>query len=236
MTGETAALAELLPTGIHVAEMIGDITEGKLLPDEEREIASAVSRRKQEFAAGRTCARKCLSLCGLPANTPILRGERGQPLWPDGIVGSITHCRGYVGAAATITADFSAIGIDAEPNEPLPAGVLDMIALDEEQRWVQRRDLPMGVHWDRLLFSIKESVYKAWFPLTMRWLGFADARITIRPESGEFQAELLLDPSAGQHEVMPCLHGRFSATDALLVTAIAVPRRPLAAVPSVIVR
>ncbi len=44
--------------------------------------------------------------------------------------------------------------------------------------------LPPGPSWDRLLFSAKESVYKAWFPLTGRWLGFEEAAITINPADG----------------------------------------------------
>ena len=46
--------------------------------------------------------------------------------------------------------------------------------------------------WDRLLFSTKESVYKAWFPLAERWLGFEDARVTIDRDRGSFAARLLV--------------------------------------------
>ena len=54
-----------------------------------------------------------------------------------------------------------------------------------------RADVP-HVHWDRLLFSAKESVYKAWFPLARRWLGFEDAVVMIDPSAGTFQARLLV--------------------------------------------
>ena len=78
-----------------------------------------------------------------------------------------------------------------------------------------------GVSWDRLLFSAKESVYKAWFPLARRWLGFADADVTIDPADGTFEVRLLVPPpeSAG----LPArLHGRWIARDGLLLTAVTV--------------
>jgi 4'-phosphopantetheinyl transferase EntD len=73
---------------------------------------------------------------------------------------------------------------------------------------------------DRLLFSAKESVYKAWFPLTGRWLGFEDADVTITPD-GTFTARVLAEPPP------PCtasFTGRWLASGGLILTAIAVPR------------
>jgi 4'-phosphopantetheinyl transferase EntD len=67
---------------------------------------------------------------------------------------------------------------DAEPDEPLPRGVLDDIALPLERERLGARDGPPP---DRLLFSAKETVYKAWFPLARRWLGFDDVVVTLHP-------------------------------------------------------
>jgi 4'-phosphopantetheinyl transferase EntD len=85
------------------------------------------------------------------------------------------------------------LGVDAEPNEPLPAGILGDIARPQEQSTVAalRRADP-SVRWDRLLFSAKESVYKAWFPLARRWLDFHEAVIAIDPAAGIFRARLLV--------------------------------------------
>ena len=69
------------------------------------------------------------------------------------------------------------VGIDAEPHDVLPNGVLDAISLPAE-RTEMPSTLPAGLHWDRILFCAKEATYKAWFPLTQRWLGFEDAHIT----------------------------------------------------------
>src|ERR1035438_5790339 len=87
------------------------------------------------------------------------------------------------------------IGIDAEPNAPLPADVLLEIARSEELPWLRslKHDVP-EVHWDRLLVSAKESVYKAWYPLAKRRLGFEDAVLMVEPSTGTFRARLASGP------------------------------------------
>lgn len=108
--------------------------------------------------------------------------------------GSLTHCVGYRAAAVARVVDVPLLGIDGEPNSPLPEDVVKSVALPSEQELLLRlADLHSEVHWDRLLFSAKESVYKAWFPLTRRWLGFKDVRLTIDAESRAFTATLLVD-------------------------------------------
>jgi 4'-phosphopantetheinyl transferase EntD len=105
------------------------------------------------------------------------------------------------------------VGIDGERNAPLPDGLLGDIARPEELPWLRRFELESpGVCWDRLLFSAKESVYKAWFPLAKRWLGFEDAVIAVDPSAGAFTARLLV---AGPP-------GRWMVRDGIIVTAIAV--------------
>ncbi len=107
---------------------------------------------------------------------PILKGEKGEPCWPDGVVGSLTHCAGYRGAVVGRDGAVRSVGVDAEPHDVLPDGVLDAISLPAER--ADLTALPTGLHWDRILFCAKEATYKAWFPLTKRWLGFEDAHIT----------------------------------------------------------
>jgi 4'-phosphopantetheinyl transferase EntD len=140
-----------------------------------------------------------------------------SPRWPDGVVGSMTHCDGYRAAAVARAADLAALGIDAEPHGPLPDGVLDAVAREEELAMLDglRRAAP-GVHWDRLLFSAKESVYKAWFPVTGRWLGFEDASLAF-DRGGTFRARILVDDSP-----FAAFEGRWATGGGLAVTAIAV--------------
>ncbi|MGW6568825.1 4'-phosphopantetheinyl transferase family protein [Streptomyces sp. NPDC054975] len=220
-------IGEILPAGVHHADSRTDLTYEPLHPEEEQHIALSVDTRRREFTTTRACARKALARLGLPS-VPILPGPRGAPQWPAGVVGSMTHCAGYRAAAVAHAGDALTIGIDAEPNEPLPDGVLEAVAFPQEAAAVHAlgRTHP-GVCWDRLLFSAKESVYKAWFPLTERFLTFEDATITwdtpsdARPTtSGGFQAELLVEGPwpTGRH-----LPGRWTVRDGLLCTSIVLP-------------
>lgn len=172
-------IEEILPAGVAVVDTVHDADSVPLFPEEECAVARAVDKRRREFTTGRACARSALAKLGVPAG-PIPSGERGEPCWPPGVVGSITHCVGYRACAVAHGSEFLALGIDAEPHAPLPDGLLGDIALPEEAVWLDRlqENVP-GVHWDRLLFSAKESVYKAWFPLARRWLGFEDALLNI---------------------------------------------------------
>ena len=79
-----------------------------------------------------------------------------------------------------------------------------------------------GMSWDRLLFSAKESVYKAWFPLAKRWLGFEDADISVSME-GTFDARLLVPGPDIGGTPLTRFTGQWLAGNGLIVTAIAVP-------------
>ncbi|OIV36254.1 hypothetical protein BIV57_17275 [Mangrovactinospora gilvigrisea] len=214
-------LRDLLPEMVAVREAGPGADEaalGELFPEEAELVAGAVENRRREFAAARRCARAALAELGVAAG-PIGRGADREPLWPDGVVGSLTHCEGYRAAAVARSSRVRSVGIDAEPARALrePA-VLRLVALEGERGMLgslARAD--GGVPWDRLLFSAKESVYKAWYPLTGRWLGFEDARVALAPD-GTFSAELLV----GQAPV-PSFAGRWAVAGGVLVTAVLVP-------------
>jgi enterobactin synthetase component D / holo-[acyl-carrier protein] synthase len=216
-------IEKILPAGVACAEAFEDPPDVVLFPEEEALLARAVDKRRREFATARGCARTALAALGVPL-APLLPGERGAPRWPPGIVGSITHCAGYRAAAVARARDVLTIGLDAEPDEVLPDGVLEVVSLPAER--ARLRDLAAaapGTSWDRLFFSAKESVYKAWFPLTRRWLGFGDADITVDAGDGTFEARLLVAAPAVGGSPLVGFAGRWLARDGLLVTAIAVP-------------
>lgn len=220
-------IASVLPREVATAAATSDPSIIALFPEEEASIARAVEKRRAEFATARLCARRALARLGVPPS-PLVPGEKGAPSWPDGIVGSLTHCRGYRAAAVARIKQFAAIGIDAETHEPLPHDVLGTIALQEEARRVTTllRSHPQ-IHWDRLLFSFKEAVYKAWYPLLRRPLGFHDALIHFGAESRKFEAQIL--PAALSHHQEGCwrapcrLRGLWTVGDGLIVTAVTIP-------------
>ncbi len=209
-------IEEIVPSTVAAVEAFDDPPHATLYPQEEAVIARAVDKRRREFTTARHCARTAMAALGLPP-APIVPGPRGAPGWPAGVVGSITHCAGYRAAAIAHGRDLSTIGIDAEMHEALPQGVLDLVSIAAERARLRRlaADEP-GVCWDRLLFSAKESVYKAWYPLTERWLDFAEADVELAA-SGRFTARLVVPgPVTG-------FEGRWLIRDGLVLTAIAVP-------------
>lgn len=215
-------LERILPASATVTATREDL-DAVLYPEEETTVGQAVEKRRREFTTARACAREALAQLGQP-HQPIPSGSRGEPLWPAGIVGSITHCDGYRACAVAHRRDLATVGVDAEPNQPLPDGVLEDIALPEEREWLRylARQAP-GTHWDRLLFSIKESVYKAWFPLAGKWLGFEDAVVAIDQQKGSFTAHLLVPgPYLEGHELRT-FRGSWLVEDGLVLAAIAMP-------------
>lgn len=216
-------LQDLLPPAASVAEAFDDQTPGALYPGEEELIGRAVIKRRREFATGRRCAREALAKLGVP-DVPILSGANREPVWPPGIVGSITHCEGYRGAAVARQQDLASLGIDAEPHAPLPGGVLGMIALPQEN--ARLRELSAAGPeqcWDRVLFCAKEAVYKAWFPLAGRWLGFTDADISLESSAGTFSATLLVPGPPYGGATLSSFTGRFAVRGGLILAAVTVP-------------
>lgn len=221
ITVPTPMIETLLPPEAALATVRGDDPRAELFPEEARQIDGAVASRLAEFTTGRACARAALAKLGIPP-APILRGPQREPVWPPGVVGSITHCRGYRAAAVARQSDLVAIGIDAETDAPLPAGVLRQVTVEQERMWLQ--DAPASVHWDRLLFSAKESTFKAWFPLARTWLGFEDALVILCPDDGTFYVRLRVPVPAEAYPFLSGIRGRFMIRDGLILTSIAVRR------------
>lgn len=216
-------ISRVLPdiTDLVYAELYHDPPELEPLPEEQSLIARSVDTRRSEFVTVRHCARVALTRLGVePA--PILKGEKGEPRWPAGVVGSLTHTRGYRGAVVGRTPEVRSVGIDAEPHDVLPDGVLGAISLPVERHEIAA--LQGDLHWDRILFCAKEATYKAWYPLTQRWLGFEDAHISFEVDStgtaGRFISRILIDPAARSGPPLTELAGRWSVAGGLALTAI----------------
>jgi 4'-phosphopantetheinyl transferase EntD len=219
----TTLMSAVLPSleDLACAELYSDPPGLAPLAEEEPLIARSVAKRRNEFITVRYCARIALGELGFPA-VPILKGEKGEPCWPDGVVGSLTHCAGFRGAVVGRKGAVRSVGVDAEPHGVLPDGVLDAISLPAER--TELAGLPAGVHWDRILFCAKEATYKAWFPLTKRWLGFEDAHIVFDIDgsgsAGSFESTILIDGATLSGPPLASLAGRWSVDRDLVLTAI----------------
>ncbi len=217
----TEILRAVLPPAVTWVETREDRGVDELFPEEAAVVAQAVVKRRNEFATARWCARTALARLGVPA-APILPGKLNAPVWPAGIVGSMTHCEGYRAAAVARQPGVTTVGVDAEPAGPLPKGVLAAIARPAEEKMVGRLAAHRpDIHWDRLLFSAKESVYKAWFPVMGVFLDFDEAELDFDPAAGTFCARLL-KPGAWDE-----LSGRWAQVGDLVVTSVVVsPEAP----------
>ncbi|MFJ9370484.1 4'-phosphopantetheinyl transferase Npt [Nocardia sp. NPDC101769] len=215
----------IFPAGIATAELHECPDDLKPHPAEEHLITRSVDKRRREFIGARHCARQALQQLGEPP-VAIGKGERGAPVWPRGIVGSLTHCEGYQAAALAHQLRFRSVAIDAEPHEALPEGVGGTVALPPEQEWLH--SVTSELHLDRLLFCAKETTYKAWFPLTKRWLGFEDAHITFTVDedsgsdgAGTFHSRLLVPgPVIDGGSPLSSFDGRWKISSGLILTAI----------------
>lgn len=186
-----------------------------LPPDEQDAVARAIPRRQAEFAAGRTLARLALADLGVEAGA-IGMGPRREPVWPDGVVGSITHCAGFAAAAVASTSDIASLGIDAEPaGRRLSEGVIVRVCHDSERRQVEA----LGEVGPLVVFSAKEAVYKAWYPVAARWLGFEHVDVDVDVDGGAFAVRPRVDDPVGlAHGV-----GRWAVRDGFVMTALVIP-------------
>lgn len=211
-------LSSLLPAEIRTCEVFGnDRFDAVLWAEEAALVARAVPTRRQEFAATRSCARSALAALGHEP-VPIGAGPRREPLWPTGVVGSLTHCEGYRAAAVASASRIQAVGIDAEVHTALPPGVLEATTSEEERRsWTR---LARDVHWGVVAFSAKESVYKAWYPLMQRWLDFDQAHVTVCSERDGHQGRLRVTLFSEKLAGLTVLNGRFLVVRGLVATAI----------------
>ena len=151
----------------------------KLHPAEENYFSqlSSVSR-KEHYRSGRICAGEVLSRLGT-LGQPVLRDpQTREPLWPEGISGAITHSGNWAAAAAGKTSEVLGIGIDLEDLErQVDSRISRHVCIPEEQKWLQECGEDFLEQNLKIIFSAKESIFKAFFPYTRTYLHFHDARI-----------------------------------------------------------
>lgn len=134
-------------------------------PLEVEQVAESVQRRRDQYHSARWCARQAMHRLGIEQHE-VLKGADGAPAWPPDTVGSMTHCEGFSAAILSLASSgYQSLGIDAEPNIPLPKVVSDLIVNEGDRDAREVLSLAPHIAADRLLFSIKECALKAWYPL-----------------------------------------------------------------------
>lgn len=170
-----------------------DLEWFRLHPLEEQAMGEAVSpKRRKDFHVGRAAARRALEKVGFPVVTPVLRGEHREPLWPVGIVGSISHSSGLGIAAVAWQQDVPAIGVDIQLiEERYTDELIARFADPDEFDWV-RSESSRRTERAVKLFSAKESVFKALYPLRKVWFAFDVAHLTPNDAEDSFRASVRL--------------------------------------------
>lgn len=216
-------LGALVPEAVVVAAG-GDVDADAepLHPEEAEFIAGAAPARQAEFRSVRACARRALMQLAVPRPV-MVPGPDGAPTWPAGVVGSMTHCPGYRAAAVAPCGRLRAVGIDAAADLGLPFRVVRHVALPEEiDDVLALTGAAPGIPWGRLLFSAKESVYKAWYAMTGTRCGIRSVGVRLDPGGG-FTGILPAAVPAGGRPVPGRVAGRWLRADGILLTAAAVP-------------
>jgi 4'-phosphopantetheinyl transferase EntD len=202
-------LRSLLPLSVAVAGASAGSVADALLGAEVDAVLGAIPARRHEFALGRTCARRALQQLGV---TPLAIGvgEHREPLWPAGVVGSITHCSSFCAAAVVADGALRGLGIDVEDRQVLPQETTELIMTPGEHATVEPGS-------EIVLFSAKEAVFKAWWPVTGLWLDFADVDVTLNAQAGEFRADI----SARVAGSNVTIDGRYALAAGLVLSAVA---------------
>lgn len=186
-------------------------------------IARSVPRRQAEFIAGRLCARDALLALTGHAQTPSISSDRA-PQWPPGVCGSISHCSDIALAAVASLERTACIGVDIEHifDERKADELHEQILLPcERERWFTL-DSERRCRLLSLTFSIKESLYKALYPLTRRHFYFEDAELLEWSDSG--QARLLLHIDLNDEFTSGrLLEGGFYEQDGYMLTWVSLP-------------
>ncbi|MCU7930404.1 MAG: 4'-phosphopantetheinyl transferase superfamily protein [Candidatus Thiodiazotropha sp. (ex Codakia rugifera)] len=206
-------LSSLFPPSVIITIASNEMWSTPLCTEEEQLIEGAVEKRQREFRAGRNAAHAILNQLNAPSG-PILRGEKRQPTWPAGFLGSITHCRERCVVACTKKGDLLSLGLDVEPLSPLSKGIARYIDTPEETQFkLQHETLPA-----RLFFSAKESLYKCYYPLIGRYFGFQSINLNFDLSRQRFQ----FTPTSACTIRFPenlIFHGRYQVDDKHLYTS-----------------
>ncbi len=188
-----------------------------LWPEEVPAVVKAVAKRRLEFAAGRQAARAAMANLGR-SPAPIPMGADRAPVWPDGLVGSIAHCETACIAVVAHQDQIRAIGVDIESATHLPTDLWDTVCTPDECAWLNRQPASDRGILAKLIFSAKESVYKAQYPLTGQVIGFDEVEVSCKPGRSVFSAYL-------QRAARPIgwpdhLAGKYFIGDGLIISAI----------------
>ena len=174
-----AKLQQILGQDIGIGVTDPKSPDEMLLPEERPAMARAVEKRVLEFTAGRVAARQAMSAIDHPPSALPMAPDR-SPVWPDELVGSITHCDEICIALVAPNCTFQSVGIDVERDTPLMGHLEGIICSSSERTWLKKYSPEQRGYLVKRFFCAKESTYKALYPLTKKELGFEDVEVDFK--------------------------------------------------------
>ena len=170
------------PANVYVScKFPENLDQYSLLPEEQKYLHKYGDKRTVDFCLGRACAREILIKIGFE-RFPVLIGDDRQPLWPDKLVGSISHTDQFALCVIAEKRELSSIGVDIERINNESFDLYSMVASVEEMQNIGGDTHTVHqqcTYLAKLLFSAKEAVYKCQFPLYRRWLDFKDVTLNL---------------------------------------------------------
>jgi 4'-phosphopantetheinyl transferase EntD len=214
------ALSQIVSTCVSVGtSLIGELDEHASCVTELAGLdPSATAKRRDDFTLGRLAARRALGGLGVhPPSIPI--GAQRQPVWPIGVVGSISHSAGVGVAVAARSEDLRGIGVDVEARDRVLSTQVARRILTQAEQWAL--DEPADVPWPLILFCAKEATYKAIFQAHGLRFG---------PQDGTFaqMSRGALIGSLSYDNEIPCrsVCARYELTDHFVITCVELAHDP----------
>ncbi|SEJ05714.1 4'-phosphopantetheinyl transferase [Pseudomonas sp. NFR16] len=195
----------------------------RCLIDPPASIQRSVAKRQAEFLAGRLCAREAMRLLDGRTHVPPIGDDRA-PVWPEGLCGSITHSTGWAAAIVARRQHWRGLGMDAEQlmsNERALRLAGEILTADELKRMAAGPEDQVA-HQVTLTFSLKESLFKALYPLVLKRFYFEDAELLEWSDDGRARLRLKIDLSAEWHDGKE-LEAQFGVRDGQLLSLVAIP-------------
>jgi 4'-phosphopantetheinyl transferase EntD len=246
-------IESLFPAGVAAAELRVAGDPRRLEPEEAAAVARAVAKRREEFAAGRLCARRALERFGI-ARVVLPAAHDRQPLWPPGFLGSITHTEGFCAAVAAASGAlqgacpnhdprregrpqqahhdsdrFLGLGLDSEAAGAVEAHLWPSVCVASELDWMARWPAESRSRAATLVFAAKEAFYKAQYPTTGEFLSFADLEVAAcAPQA--LEGPLICAPTralavfAGDPERAPEVRARYRFHEGFVSAGVALCR------------
>lgn len=189
----------------------------RLIGDEVLAVEQVRPARAREFGAGRAAAREAMAQLGQPPR-PVLQGEDRAPIWPKGLVGSISHTARDCIAVVSDAPEIIALGLDMETATPLESALWPEICTMPEMHWLASLGPSQRGHFAKLIFSAKEAVYKAQYQVSRQMLGFHDLCLSMDLSNHRFEAHLKTEVAGFKTEA--ALTGCFVILGAAFITSV----------------